>query len=89
MENHPGYVAGYFVHPHQGIILWENSMQNEEVLKIKDIAALLKVGEKTIYSMVQSGELLAFKVRGQWRFSRKDIDDWIETQKRASQEPEK
>ncbi len=61
-------------------------MQNEEVLKIKDVAALRKVGEKTIYSISQSGELPAFKVRGQWRFSRKDIDAWIEQQKHTSQD---
>ncbi len=53
-------------------------MQNEEVLKIKEVAALLKVGEKTVYSMAQSRELPAFKVRGQWRFSKKDIYEWIE-----------
>jgi excisionase family DNA binding protein len=61
-------------------------MQNEEIIKIKDIAALLKVGEKTVYSMAQSGELPAFKVRGQWRFSKKDIDEWIEQQKKSSQD---
>ncbi|MCK5681210.1 helix-turn-helix domain-containing protein [bacterium] len=60
-------------------------MQNDEILKIKDIATLLKVGEKTIYSMTQSGELPAFKVRGQWRFSKKDIDMWIEQQKTTLQ----
>ena len=56
-------------------------MINAEVLKLKEIASLLKVGEKTVYSMAQAGELPAFKVRGQWRFSRMDIDAWIETQK--------
>ncbi len=61
-------------------------MQGEEVLRIKDVAALLKVGEKTVYSMVQAGELPGFKVRGQWRFSRKDIDVWIEQQKNKVQE---
>jgi excisionase family DNA binding protein len=61
-------------------------MQNEEVLKLKDIAALLKVGVKTVYTMAQTGELPAFKVRGQWRFSRKDIDAWIEQQKQMSQD---
>ena len=61
-------------------------MQNAEVLTIKDVAALLKVGQKTAYSMAQTGELPAFKVRGQWRFSRKDIDEWIEKQKRTSQD---
>lgn len=61
-------------------------MQNDEVLKIKGVAALLKVGEKTVYSMAQAGELPAFKVRGQWRFSRKDIDAWIEQQKHIAQD---
>ena len=60
-------------------------MSNEEVLKLKDVAALLKVGEKTVYSMAQAGELPAFKVRGQWRFSRKDIDVWIDQQKHVPQ----
>ncbi len=61
-------------------------MPNEEILKLRDVAALLKVGEKTVYSMAQAGELPAFKVRGQWRFSRKDIDAWIEQQKHTTQD---
>ena len=61
-------------------------MSQEEILKLRDVAALLKVGEKTLYSMAQSGELPAFKVRGQWRFSRKDIDAWIEQQKHTTQD---
>ena len=64
-------------------------MRHFEVLKIKDVAALLKVGEKTVYSMAQGGELPAFKVRGQWRFSRKDMDEWIDKQKRISEGPGK
>mgnify|MGYP001323601204 CR=1 FL=1 len=61
-------------------------MQNEELIRVKDVAILLKVGEKTVYSMTQSGELPAFKVRGQWRFSKQDIDKWIEQQKTSSQD---
>lgn len=61
-------------------------MQGEEVLTIKNVAVLLKVGEKTIYSMAQTGELPAFKVRGQWRFSRKDLDAWMEQQKHLTQD---
>lgn len=59
-------------------------MNNDDILKIKDVATLLKVGEKTVYSMAQNEELPAFKVRGQWRFSRKDIDLWIERQKQVT-----
>jgi excisionase family DNA binding protein len=61
-------------------------MVSDEVLRLKDVVALLKVGEKTVYSMAQAGELPAFKVRGQWRFSRKDIDAWIEEQKHITQD---
>ena len=57
-------------------------MNNAEILK--DVAALLQVGEKTVYSMAQNGELPAFKVREQWRFSRSDIDAWIEKQKNTT-----
>ena len=39
-----------------------SSMQDEEILRIRDVAVLLKVGAKSIYSMAQSGELPAFKV---------------------------
>lgn len=60
-------------------------MKNDEVLRLREVADLLKVGEKTVYSMAQTGELPAFKVRGQWRFSRKDIDAWIEKQKTTTQ----
>ena len=61
-------------------------MQNDEIIKLKDVVALLKVSEKTVYSMAKSGELPAFKVRGQWRFSKKDLDEWIEKQKISSQD---
>ena len=60
-------------------------MPGEEVLTIKDVCALLKVGDKTVYSMAQNGELPGFKVRGQWRFSRKDLDAWMEQQKLGTQ----
>ncbi len=83
----PGVPAMSIVQGHiEDNSFWENSMQNEEVLKIKDVAELLKVGEKTVYSMARTGELPAFKVRGQWRFSRKDINSWIEQQKNTTQD---
>ena len=61
-------------------------MKNDEVLRLREVADLLKVGEKTVYSMAQAGELPAFKVRGQWRFSRKDIDSWIEQQNNTTKD---
>jgi excisionase family DNA binding protein len=52
----------------------------DEILTLPEVAALLKVAEKTVYTMAQRAEIPAFKVRGQWRFKRADIDSWIENQ---------
>jgi len=49
-----------------------------EILTIKEVAELLRVGEKTTYTMAKDGKLPAFKVGGQWRFRRLDIDAWIQ-----------
>lgn len=55
----------------------------DPILTLPEVAVLLKVAEKTVYTMAQSGQLPAFKVRGQWRFKRDDIDQWIDEQKAA------
>jgi excisionase family DNA binding protein len=53
---------------------------SDEILTLPEIATLLKVAEKTVYTMAQRAEIPAFKVRGQWRFKRADIDGWIKNQ---------
>jgi excisionase family DNA binding protein len=57
----------------------------DEILTLPDVAQLLKVAEKTVYTMAK-GQLPAFKVRGQWRFKSVDIDHWIEQQKATSRD---
>lgn len=59
---------------------------SDEVLTIKEVAALLKLAEKTVYSMAQRGELPAFKVRGQWRIRRLDFDSWMSQQAQAARD---
>jgi len=56
----------------------EDRRVSDEILTLPEVAALLKVAEKTLYTMAQRGEIPAFKVRNQWRFKRTDIDSWIE-----------
>jgi len=60
------------------------SQMPDEILTLPEVAELLKVAEKTVYTMAQKREIPAFKVRGQWRFKREDIDRWIEERKAAS-----
>ena len=56
----------------------------DEILTLPEVAQLLKVAEKTVYTMAQKGELPAFKVGGQWRFRRTDLDAWIDTKTRRA-----
>ena len=54
---------------------------SDPILTLPEVAVLLKVAEKTVYTMAQRGQIPAFKVRGQWRFKHDDIDQWIDEQK--------
>jgi excisionase family DNA binding protein len=56
----------------------------DEVLTIKEVARMLKLAEKTVYAMANAGELPAFKVRGQWRLRRIELDQWIDAQPRGA-----
>ncbi|MBN2801154.1 MAG: helix-turn-helix domain-containing protein [Deltaproteobacteria bacterium] len=60
-------------------------MPEPDVLTIHELAALLRVGLKTAYTLAQNGEVPGFKVGGQWRFRRRDIEAWIDEQTRLAQ----
>ena len=55
----------------------------EEVLTIRDVAEYLKVTDKTVYGLAQQSRIPGFKVGGQWRFRRRDIEAWIDEQKKG------
>lgn len=59
-------------------------MKNDEILTIKEVAAYLKLNEKTAYRLVLNGDIPGFKVGGSWRFHRSVIVKWThEQQNRA------
>jgi len=49
----------------------------DDILTIRDVASRLKLGERTITSMLGGRELPGFKVRGQWRLRRTDFERWL------------
>ena len=51
-------------------------MKEEEILTLKQVAQYLKVDEKTIYRLLEKGEIPAFKVGNQWRFRLHVIREW-------------
>ncbi|MFA0710862.1 helix-turn-helix domain-containing protein [Vibrio splendidus] len=53
----------------------------DQILTLKEVAAYLKLAEKTAYRLASEGKLPGFKVGGSWRFKREDLEQWIEQQK--------
>lgn len=48
-----------------------------EILTLDEVAAYLKAGKKTVYRLVQHGQIPGFKLGGTWRFRRIELDRWI------------
>lgn len=48
-----------------------------DLLTIQEVADALKLAERTVYTMAAEGDLPAFKLRGQWRVRRADLEKWI------------
>ncbi len=48
-----------------------------DLLTTKQLQELLQVDRITIYRMLEDGRLPGFKVGGQWRFSRQEIEGWL------------
>ncbi len=53
----------------------------DQILTLKEVAAYLKLAEKTAYRLASEGKLPGFKVGGSWRFKREDLEAWIQEQK--------
>lgn len=51
---------------------------DDEILTIKEVAAYLKLTEKTAYRLAAEGGIPGFKVGGSWRFRRGEIEQWID-----------
>jgi excisionase family DNA binding protein len=52
-----------------------------ELLKVEEVAALLKIKEKTVREWIGRGELEAYKIGKEWRVRRDHLDQAIETRR--------
>ena len=60
---------------------FDEKPMNTDIMTIKEVAAYLKLTEKTAYRLTAEGKIPGFKVGGSWRFKKVDIEWWIEEQK--------
>jgi len=52
---------------------------------IKDVIKVLGLHERTVFRLIEKGELKGFKVGREWRFEEKDIQEYIEQQRRKAE----
>lgn len=48
---------------------------SDEIMDIRSAAKYLQIKERTLYRLVGDGEIPGIKVGGQWRFSRKCLEE--------------
>lgn len=51
-------------------------MENE-IMRFEEVMEFLNVGKNTLYTLLNSGEINAFKIGKVWKIPRKSVDDYI------------
>jgi excisionase family DNA binding protein len=60
-------------------------LPNDEVfLTTEEVLAYLQVNLRTIYRLIKAGKIPAVRVGRQWRFRKRDIDAWLDSQRSRS-----
>lgn len=51
--------------------------EKPEIMTLEEVAAYLRVSERTVYEWAQKGEIPAGKIGTVWRFKRNEIQEWV------------
>ena len=58
---------------------------SDEIMDIRSAAKYLQIKERTLYRLVGEGEIPGIKVGGQWRFSRKCLEEMFFKEKKHAE----
>ena len=56
-------------------------MADEVFLTTEEVLEYLKINLRTVYRLIKAGKIPAVRVGRQWRFRKRDIDMWLESQR--------
>lgn len=59
-------------------------MMDEGFLTTEEVLDYLQVNLRTVYRLIKAGKIPAVRVGRQWRFRKRDIDAWLESQRPRS-----
>src|SRR5580765_1567043 len=54
---------------------------DESFLTTEEVLEYLQVNLRTVYRLIKAGKIPAVRVGRQWRFRKRDIDTWLESQR--------
>ncbi len=60
-----------------------NLPTDETFLTTEEVLEYLNVNLRTVYRLIKAGSIPAVRVGRQWRFRKRDIDQWLEGQRRT------
>lgn len=55
-----------------------------KLINVDELADYLRLKKQTIYNWLHQGKISGIKVGGVWRFDRKEIDVWLKSRRRLS-----
>jgi excisionase family DNA binding protein len=62
-------------------------MMDETFLTTEEVLEYLQVNLRTVYRLIKAGKIPAVRVGRQWRFRKRDIDAWLDSQRPRSGGP--
>jgi excisionase family DNA binding protein len=60
---------------------------DEVFLTTEEVLEYLQVNLRTVYRLIKAGKIPAVRVGRQWRFRKRDIDAWLDTQRTHMPQP--
>ena len=60
---------------------------DESFLTTEEVLDYLQVNLRTVYRLIKAGKIPAVRVGRQWRFRKRDIDAWLESQRPRTSRP--
>jgi two-component system cell cycle sensor histidine kinase/response regulator CckA len=64
-----------------------NLPTDETFLTTEEVLEYLNVNLRTVYRLIKAGSIPAVRVGRQWRFRKRDLDNWLESQRHTDIRP--
>ena len=64
--------------------LMENTDTPIKLLTLSEAASILKISKRTLHRMIQTGQIPALKVGGQWRILKSRLEELVQEEKNTA-----